>query len=84
MDECFEVLTLMQTGKATIYPLVMIDEPGGSYWKTFARFLREHLLRLELISEEDLDFFTVTADEGSLIGISAAYGMYLAYLIAKA
>ncbi len=62
MDECFEVLTLMQTGKASIFPMVMVDAPGGSYWKTFVQFLREHLLRLELISEEDLDFFRITDD----------------------
>ncbi|MFV1994643.1 MAG: TIGR00730 family Rossman fold protein [Verrucomicrobiales bacterium] len=60
MDECFEALTLMQTGKALIYPVVMVDAPGGSYWKTFLQFLREHLCRLELISEEDLEFIRVT------------------------
>ena len=51
MDEGFEVLTLMQTGKASIFPVVMVDAPGGSYWRTFEQFLREHLLRLKLISE---------------------------------
>ncbi|MEM9280633.1 MAG: TIGR00730 family Rossman fold protein [Verrucomicrobiota bacterium] len=62
MDECFEALTLMQTGKATIYPIVMIDAPGGTYWKTFVTFLKEHLLRQELISPEDIDFIKATDD----------------------
>lgn len=62
MDECFEVLTLMQTGKASVFPVVMVDAPGGSYWKTFLQFVREHLGRLKLISEEDLDLFKVTDD----------------------
>src|SRR5881628_3726925 len=34
MDEGFEVLTLMQTGKARIIPLIFIDRPGGTHWKT--------------------------------------------------
>ncbi len=62
MDEIFEVLTLMQTGKATIYPIVMIDAPGGIYWKTWVQFVREHLFRLGLISEEDFNLFLVTDD----------------------
>lgn len=60
MDECFEVLTLMQTGKASVFPVVMVDAPGGSYWKTFLQFVREHLGRLKLISEDDCDLFKVT------------------------
>ena len=62
MDEGFELLTLMQTGKAKILPIVMVDAPGGTYWKTFVQFLEEHLLRLELISEEDFSLFKVTDD----------------------
>ena len=62
MDEGFELLTLMQTGKASILPVVMHDSPGGSYWKTYLQFLKEHLLRLGMISEEDLYFFKITDD----------------------
>ena len=60
MDECFEVLTLMQTGKMQILPIVMVDAPGGTYWKTFLQFVKDHLLRLELISPQDLHFFKIT------------------------
>jgi len=60
MDEGFEVMTLIQTGKAIIYPIVMVDAPGGSYWKTYLQFIREHLFRLGLISEEDFSLFKVT------------------------
>ncbi len=35
MDEGYETLTLMQTGKAQLMPLVLIDRPGGTYWKTW-------------------------------------------------
>lgn len=60
MDEGFELLTLIQTGKSTIIPIVMVDAPGGTYWKTWKQFIEEHLLRLGLISPEDFFLFKVT------------------------
>jgi len=60
MDEGFEVLTLMQTGKARIIPLVMIDRPGGSYWKTWHAFLGEYLLKLGLVSAGDFHLYKMT------------------------
>ena len=60
MDEGFEVLTLMQTGKARILPVVCVDKPGGRYWETWQRFLREDLLRLGLISPDDFHLFKMT------------------------
>jgi len=59
MDEGFEVLTLMQTGKARIFPVVLVDKAGGTYWKTWIRFLKDHLLRLRLISADDFNLFRV-------------------------
>src|SRR5271157_2590481 len=65
MDEGYEALTLMQTGKSQLMPLVLIDRPGGAYWKTWDRHVREHLLRNELISSDDLWLYQITdsADE---------------------
>jgi uncharacterized protein (TIGR00730 family) len=60
MDEAFEVLTLMQTGKARILPVVMIDKPNGAYWNTWNSFLAEYLLKLGLISPEDFHLFKLT------------------------
>jgi uncharacterized protein (TIGR00730 family) len=60
MDEGFEALTLMQTGKSQPLPLVLVDRPGGTYWKTWDRIIRDHLLRNQLISEEDLNLYRVT------------------------
>jgi uncharacterized protein (TIGR00730 family) len=62
MDEVFEVLTLMQTGKARIIPVVLLDRPGGTYWETWIRFLTEHLFKLGLISPEDFSFFKIAHD----------------------
>ncbi|SRR6266480_5131382 len=56
LDETFEVLTLMQTGKARIIPVVLLDRPRGSYWEVWMKFMTDHLLKLCLISEEDFPF----------------------------
>jgi uncharacterized protein (TIGR00730 family) len=59
MDEGFEALTLMQTGKALIIPIVLLDRPDGTYWENWMRFLRDHLLKLGLISKEDFNFINI-------------------------
>jgi uncharacterized protein (TIGR00730 family) len=65
MDEGYEAITLMQTGKSQLMPLVLVDKPGGTYWKTWDKQVREHLLRDQLISPEDLNLYRITdnADE---------------------
>jgi uncharacterized protein (TIGR00730 family) len=62
MDEGFETMTLLQTGKSKIIPLVLVDKPGGEYWPTWHKFMREHLMKAGLISEEDFAFFRITDD----------------------
>jgi len=65
MDESYEAITLMQTGKSQLMPLVLVDKPGGTYWKTWDKQVREHLLRDKLISPDDLNLYQITdnADE---------------------
>src|SRR5438132_9508628 len=60
MDEGYEALTLMQTGKSQLMPLVLIDRPGGTYWKTWDKHVREHLLRDQLISHDELNIYRIT------------------------
>ncbi len=62
MDEGYEALTLMQTGKSQLMPLVLVDRPGGTYWKTWDKHVREHLLRDQLISPDDLNLYQITDD----------------------
>jgi uncharacterized protein (TIGR00730 family) len=62
MDEGYEALTLMQTGKSRMMPLVLMDRPGGAYWRTWDKHIREHLLRNQFISPDDLHLYTVTDD----------------------
>jgi uncharacterized protein (TIGR00730 family) len=59
-DEAFECLTLMQTGKAGIVPLVLIDSPGGDYWRGWDAYVQSHLLQQGLISPGDLHLYTIT------------------------
>jgi len=59
-DEVFEALTLIQTGKSHIFPLVMVDEPGGDYWKLWQRFIEDGLLARGYISPSDMSLFHVT------------------------
>jgi hypothetical protein len=60
MDEGYEALTLMQTGKSRLMPLVLMDRPGGAYWKTWDKHVREHLLRNQFISPEDLQLYQIS------------------------
>jgi len=60
LDEGMEVITLMQTGKARLIPLVLIDEPGGKFWKNFVHYVSEHLMADKLISPEDFNLFKLT------------------------
>lgn len=60
LDEMFESLTLVQTGKTDIMPIVLLDAPGGTYWLEWQRYLETHLLKRGLISFEDMHFCTVT------------------------
>ena len=69
MDEGYEALTLMQTGKSQLMPLVLIDRPGGTYWKTWDKHVREHLLRDQLISPEDLGLYKITDDTDQAVKI---------------
>ncbi len=69
LDEAYETLTLMQTGKSQLMPLVLVDKPGGTYWKSWDKTVREHLLRNQLISPEDLHLYNVTDDTSEAVRI---------------
>ncbi len=62
MDEAFELLTLIQTGKAQPGPIVLLDTPGGTYWKTWLAFVRAELVDNGYVAPGDLSVFTTTDD----------------------
>jgi uncharacterized protein (TIGR00730 family) len=53
MDEAFELLTLMQTGKSDLHPVVLLDPPGGDYWAKFDSYLREELIARGYVDDDD-------------------------------
>ena len=58
-DELFEVLTLVQTGKRDLIPIVCVDSPGGTYWSAWLKFIQEQLLSRKLISPDDLSLLKI-------------------------
>jgi hypothetical protein len=60
MDEGFEVLTLVQTGKAVPMPIVFVDSPGGDFWQGWQDYVQNHLLARKLIGPEDLRLYKIT------------------------
>jgi uncharacterized protein (TIGR00730 family) len=76
-DECFEALTLVQTGKSRMVPIVFMDVPGGTYWQTWSRYVREHILGKHLIDEDDLSIFRVTDRiDAAVAEIAGFYRVY--------
>ena len=66
-DEGFEVLTLLQTGKAPPMPVVLMELPGENYLETWDQFIRQQLLARRYISKEDLSLYTIvhSPEEGT-------------------
>ncbi len=76
-DEGFEVLTLIQTGKSHLFPIVMVDEPGGDYWTQWQRFVTDVLLGRNLISPADLALYKITdSAEEAMAEITQFYRVY--------
>jgi uncharacterized protein (TIGR00730 family) len=62
LDEGMEVITLLQTGKRDMIPVVLLDPPDTGYWQALNDFIHKHLLGNKLISPEDLHLFKLTSD----------------------
>ncbi len=77
LDEAMETLTLVQTGKQPPIPLLLVDEPGGTYWVRWIRFFEEELLRDGYISPTDFHLFErVNSVEQALERIHRFYRRY--------
>src|SRR4029078_11621550 len=62
LDEAFELLTLVQTGKSVPAPIVLLDVPGGTYWRTWVEFVKLELQERNYISPEDSELYVITDD----------------------
>lgn len=61
-DDGFEALTLIQTGKAPMMPIVLVDHPGGDYWQHWLNYVEHSLLDNQWISPEDMSLFVRFTD----------------------
>jgi uncharacterized protein (TIGR00730 family) len=59
LDEAFELLTLIQTGKAEPAPVVLLEVAGGSYWKGWERFLTDEVASRGLIGPDDTCLYRI-------------------------
>ena len=83
-DEAIEALTLAQTGKSQIVPIIMVDLPGKGYWRDWEHFVRNRMLEQGFISPHDLDLFTVVEDVETAAGIiKKFYCNYHSYRFVK-
>jgi len=69
LDEAYELLTLMQTGKTAIRPVVLLEPPGSRYWSQWLAFLREHLVDAGFVAAQDLSLFELAVSVDDAIGV---------------
>jgi hypothetical protein len=77
MDEAFELLTLMQTGKTPLTPVVLLDPPGDTYWSHWTDFITSELVARNLVSRHDLALVHATDDpEAAAAHVRGFYRTY--------
>ncbi len=77
LDEAMETLTLVQTGKRNPLPLVLVDDPAGSYWSQLIRFVKEELLSRKYVSTTDFSLFElVQSADDAVAKIKSFYRRY--------
>jgi uncharacterized protein (TIGR00730 family) len=62
LDETFELLTLVQTGKSDMHPIVLVEAPGTGYWPPILEFFSNILVEKGLISPADMNLFEMTGE----------------------
>jgi uncharacterized protein (TIGR00730 family) len=76
-DEGFEVLTLIQTGKSHMFPIVLVEAPGDDYWQRWLSFVNDVLVGRNLISPFDVALFKMTASVDE--AVAEVLGFYRVY-----
>ena len=84
MDEIFETITLMQTGKSTLFPIVLLDPPAETFWGRWIRFIEKELLEAGLISPEDMRLlYLCKSAEAAFACIERFYSRFHSYYFSK-
>ncbi len=77
LDEAYEGLTLIQTGKSLPRPIILMQNPGDDYWQTWVSFFTEIMLRDQYISPDDMDLFEICeSTESAIKSITSFYHVY--------
>ncbi len=83
-DELFESITLVQTGKSQLLPIILMDLPNGNYWSRWQEFLREDLVQRGYISEDELNLVKfLNSAEAAVKEITDFYRNYHSYRFVK-
>jgi uncharacterized protein (TIGR00730 family) len=77
MDEAFELLTLLQTGKAQPAPVVLLDVPGGTFWSSWEDFLTREVLGAAYVSADDPGLYCIT--DSVDVALDEVLGFYANY-----
>ena len=73
LDEAFEMLTLLQTGREMPSPVVLFEPKGDAYWRSFRHFLEVELADPALVRTEDLGLFTITSDVDEAVEVLQSF-----------
>jgi uncharacterized protein (TIGR00730 family) len=83
-DELLESITLAQTGKSQLVPIILMDIPGGTYWSRWVDFLRDDVMSRGYIVEKELALFEIFTDpEAAVQSIADFYSNYHSYRFVK-
>jgi uncharacterized protein (TIGR00730 family) len=77
LDEAFELLTLIQTGKSQPAPIVLLDVPDGTYWATWRAFIAAEMVGRGYVGKDDLDLVLVTDEVDT--AVDEVTGFYANY-----
>jgi len=76
-DEGFELLTLIQTGRASPRPVILMAQPQSNYWEHWQDYVKTQLLDRKYISEEDLDIYELCDNvDDAIESVNRFYSVY--------
>lgn len=83
-DELLESITLAQTGKSQLVPIILMDLPDGTYWSRWREFLRENVMSRGYIVENEMTFFNIFTDADAAVNeITRYYRNFHSYRFVK-
>jgi putative lysine decarboxylase len=79
-DELFESITLVQTGKSRVVPIILMDRPDGTYWSRWQEFLRDDMMSRGYIDDDEMKLVKIlTSAEAAVSEITTFYRNYHSY-----